>query len=286
MKRSQILALVLTGVFVATAVSPAHAADGDWQSITLPDWGADPAIGAGDHAYEVVSGAAVGLQCDGRFERYEGAGIVTGPCSWATPVGSDPVRIRWRSLAAGWQGAILPGYGVPVELGMVAGDHDYEVLSGGIAALYCTGTPTEGSFREFDGSPGYWQRVSATGTVTGPCSHALNEADDAVVLLWAPAAALTPQSAPAASKTKHIIAGDTKREAHQVGRLADGKWRIRNFSGVEVVVWSSEDQRCTKPSTKPRVVVTIGEGQCDGAIELRVRNPNKGSYRIWMTKIS
>lgn len=201
MKCSRILALLLTGVFVMTAVSPAHAADDSWQSLTLPHWsenlgGADPGIAAGDHVYELVSGIAVGLQCNGHLERYEDSGIVTGPCNWAVPVGYDRVTIRWRPVVA----------------------------------------PN------------------------------------------APATA-------ASSKTKYILTGDRKHKIHRLGLLADGKWRVRNFSAVEVRVWSSEDRRCTKPRTGDRIVVKIGNGRCDGEIELRIRNPNKQHYRIWVTRI-
>ena len=85
------------------------------------------------------------------------------------------------------------------------------------------------------------------------------------------------------TKIRFILTGDSRHQIHRLGTLDSGKWRVRNFHGVEVRVFS-DDGRCARPRTGARILVDIGPG-CGSDIEPRVRNPEERSYRLWMTKI-
>ncbi|MXY77718.1 MAG: hypothetical protein F4Y40_11710 [Acidimicrobiia bacterium] len=188
----------------------------------------------------------------------------------------------------GWWSVTVPMSGELVDVDMGAGTYDYEVENGSVT-LYCE-VRNEAGFQELGGTA-YWNPIRGTGQIVGPCSFALADThthgddegdhghhdEEGIVLHW--------RAVPEASdtKTRFTLIGDSRHRIHRLGALDAGKWRVRNFHGVEVRVFS-DDGRCTKPRTGARILVDIGAG-CSGDIELRVRNPEKRSYRLWVTKI-
>lgn len=124
------------------------------------------------------------------------------------------------------------------------------------------------------------------GRVTGPCNavimnththfysgghdHDHDHDDDDPALLWRPT-------------IRYTFNGKAARQSHDLGQLAPGKWRVRNFGGVRVAVLSSENGWC-KQSMRARFYLVVG-GDCGGTITLRVRNKTAEPYRLWVTKL-
>lgn len=185
----------------------------------------------------------------------------------------------------GWESTQVEENGPPQVVDIGAGTFEYKVEGEGLVAIFCE----SGSMIEFPDAPGGWDYLASSGKVTGPCSlvmeaghthnptnHEEDDHDDhdhELTFSWRPV--------PVRSK---VILTGSDRGKHKLGELPDGTYRIRNFRGMQISVWSSEDGRCGRPRSGDRIIVVIGD-RCDGDIEIRVRNPQRKNYRLWVTKI-
>jgi len=193
------------------------------------------------------------------------------------------------TVSDGWFTVTIPEgqEGVPVGIG----DGVYDFAASEDLKLFCD-TDQGSGMQETSLVNGFWNPIRGTGTVTGPCTvvmldHHNHEEDhdhhdeDDVTFRWRPS---NTGSSGGTLPVRFNLTGNTFRNVHELGRLPEGRWRIRNFRGVEVTVRSSDSGKCSKRSTRPRMIFTVGD-KCSGDIEIRVRNRTGENYRLWVVKL-